>query len=164
MHYSSREEASPISKGITPVTQGVRITESSDIPRSILKDSPAVLGERTALDFTDTTPAVAISVTSSKRIAPLSAAGNIHRRKYRSFWQEQIKPDKWVLQVLEEGYKLPFLQGEPRQAYKEKNNKSALDNMPFVRQSVLKYIDRGVVQKWSQPPLCISPLTVAARE
>lgn len=75
-----------------------------------------------------------------------------------------MKPDAWVLNLLEQGYKLPFKDGEPGQAYLEKNNKSALDNLPFVRESVKKYLDKDVIQRWKQRPLCVSPLTVASRE
>ena len=91
-------------------------------------------------------------------------AGNVHRAAYREFWKSQIQPDEWVLQVLEEGYRLPFKDGEPHQAYRERNNKSAMDNLPFLRQEVLKYKSRGVVQQWDVPPLYVSPLTVASRE
>ena len=91
-------------------------------------------------------------------------AGNIHRSTYRVFWTDHIKPDQWVLQVLDQGCKLPFQDGEPQAAYREKNNKSAFDNMPFVKQEVDKYKCRGVVQRVQKAPLCVSPLTVAARE
>ena len=45
----------------------------------------------------------------------------------------------------------------------EKNNKSALDNLPFVREQVAKYVNKGVVLQVHERPTCVSPLTVSLR-
>lgn len=66
-----------------------------------------------------------------------------------------MKPDSWVLDVLNEGYKLPFRAGQVPEAYMEKN-KSALEILPFVREQVLKYEKRRVVLHVPHRPKCVS--------
>lgn len=92
-----------------------------------------------------------------------STAGNIHKPQYRAFWTDVVQPDKWVLEVLNEGYKLPFKSQDPPSIYMEKNNKSALDNLPFVREEVSKYVDRRVVLPVQKCPTCVSSLMVSLR-
>ena len=93
-----------------------------------------------------------------------SVAGNIHEAKFRAYWTDIVKPDKWVLDVLNEGYKLPFKNGELPGAYMEKNNKSALDNMDNIKEAVKIYKTRGVVLRVDKKPTCVSPLTISVRE
>ena len=91
-------------------------------------------------------------------------AGSIHRPEVRRFWKEVLKADDYTMSILEEGYKLPFKDGCRPQKYKEKNNKSALVNMPFAREETEKWKERKVVKEVFQEPTCVSPLTVAKRK
>ena len=52
-------------------------------------------------------------------------AGNIHKLEFRNFWDTVLKPDKYVQNIINEGYKLPFKGDKPGQ-YEEPNNKSCL--------------------------------------
>lgn len=61
-------------------------------------------------------------------------AGNIHDSKFKKFWINEIKADTFVLNILHEGYKLEFESIPP--CYYEKNNKTAREDMPFVRSAV----------------------------
>ena len=65
-------------------------------------------------------------------------------RIFPSFWINTVRLDNWVRDVLEHRYKLPFKDGISPQQY-QKNNKSALDNIPFVRNTVSKYQYQRVV-------------------
>ena len=78
---------------------------------------------------------------------------------YQGRWPEISTKNN--LQVLKEGYKLPFL-SEP-DWYPEPNNKSAKEEPQFLREEVYKLRDKGVVSKVEKRPHCCSPLTVASR-
>ena len=95
--------------------------------------------------------------------SPAIVAGNIHRSEFRSFWKDEMKADKFILDILESGYKLPFKDGQLPERYEEKNNKSARKHMPFATQETEKWITKRVVKEVSEKPWCISPLTVAER-
>jgi hypothetical protein len=68
-----------------------------------------------------------------------------------------------VLDLLKDGYVLPFEKRLPEK-YEEDNNGSARNNMKFVRETVRKWEAKGIVQFVVEKPLFISPLTVAERQ
>ena len=92
-----------------------------------------------------------------------TVAGNIHHPRYRAFW-ESLNADSYVMSIIRSGYKLPFKEGStPTSPYREKNNKTALQNMPFCQDHVEGLLVDRVVSEVFKPPLCVSPLTVASR-
>ena len=94
--------------------------------------------------------------------SPPRVAGNIHNPKYRDFWLS-LQPDPFVLGVLQDGYRLPFRDGVTPGAYRENNNKTALENLPFLRSHVSSLVSDTTVEEVDSQPLCCSPLTVASR-
>ena len=65
--------------------------------------------------------------------ASATVAGNIHKREFRQFWTDSLKPDLWTARVLAEGLKLTFRESvQWPDKYYEPNNQSAVADMPFV--------------------------------
>ena len=64
-------------------------------------------------------------------------------------------------EVLRDGLRLNFksLPG----GYRESNNQSALNNLPFVREKVSEWAAAGHVLELAQPAWCSSPLTVVQK-
>ena len=87
--------------------------------------------------------------------------GGIHQPKAIQFWSSELKANQWVLEVLENGYVIPF-EKEPSQ-YEEDNNKSAKMNAQFVRTTLTELEKIGVVKFVDEKPFCVSPLTVATK-
>ena len=104
-----------------------------------------------------TSLAQAVVDASSPRVA-----GNIHNLRYRDFWLS-LNPDPFVLGVLQHGYRLPFRDDATPAAYREPNNRSALDNLPYLRTHVKSLVVDTTVEEVFSQPLCCSPLTVASR-
>ena len=94
---------------------------------------------------------------------PDQVAGRIHRPEVRDFWRSVLKADKYIMDVLEQGYKLPFKHDQMPARYKEKNNKSAVKHMGFAMKEVDKWASKKVVLEVYSEPWCVSPLTVAER-
>ena len=92
-----------------------------------------------------------------------TVAGNIHKEEYRQFWKESLQADDYILEILKTGYKLPFRKGCKPQRYREENNKSALKYVDYAYEETEKWMVKRVVKEVMEPPLCISPLTVAVR-
>ena len=69
--------------------------------------------------------------------------------------------DSWILKILEEGLSLNFV-SQPK-PYEEKNNKSALDNLPAVREKVKDWLNSGSVEKVSSKPFCVNPLSLITK-
>ena len=84
--------------------------------------------------------------------------GHIHERE--DFWKDYLLADDYILRVLKEGYRLSFDRSKLPESYQEANNKSALDEMEFVREELKKLEDRGCVVKWDYKPRLVNPLTV----
>ena len=87
--------------------------------------------------------------------------GGIHKPDAIKFWKSELKANQWVIDVLENGYVIPF-ERAPTQ-YEEENNKSAKDNIQFVRKTLRELEKSGVVKFVKEKPFCISPLTVAVK-
>ena len=53
--------------------------------------------------------------------------GSIHAEEVRGFWREELKAGEWVMDVLLNGYVIPFAKIPP--IYEEQNNASATQDM-----------------------------------
>ena len=93
-----------------------------------------------------------------------TAAANIHRPEFRKYWLEVLNPDKYVKAIIEERYKLPFEGDKMPGKYEEPNNKSAQQDMPYVRKAVEEMIRKRSVKKLKEKPHCVNPLIVSTRE
>ena len=86
-----------------------------------------------------------------------SVPGNIHRLKYRKYWQDVLKPSDLVWDTICNGYSLPFSSLPPPSF--EPNNKSAREDMPFVREEVKRLEKLGCIEKVVNRPRCVLPLS-----
>ena len=91
----------------------------------------------------------------------LSVCGNIHQDQFLPFWRDVLKSGPWHLGVLQDRYRLDLLCDEIP-AYEEKNNKSARENVAFVRDQLDAMCSAGILQRVSKKPMCVSPMTVAS--
>ena len=94
----------------------------------------------------------------------VAAAGNIHKAEFREYWRKVLKPDGYVQKIISEGYRLPFTGGITPDEYEEPNNKSALQEMDYVREAVRDMVKKRSVTKLNKKPHCVNPLTVSLRE
>uniref|UniRef100_A0A8W8NDD7 CCHC-type domain-containing protein n=1 Tax=Magallana gigas TaxID=29159 RepID=A0A8W8NDD7_MAGGI len=70
-----------------------------------------------------------------------------------------IQADKYILDVIENGYKIPF-KTIPNSVCLD-NNKSARDNVKVVGSEIQKLIDKGCVTEVKNVPFVVNPLTLA---
>ena len=75
------------------------------------------------------------------------------------FWESQIRADSWVLDIIANGYSLPFVR-LPDSCYL-RNNASALRNSEFVDEAVSDLLRLGLVVICSHKPIAVNPLTVS---
>ena len=88
--------------------------------------------------------------------------GEIHNQT--QFWKDELEADKYVMSILENGFRLSFGRSKLPEFYKEKNNKSAEDDMEFVLKEVHKLEIKGCVVRTSMRPRLINPLSVAIKK
>ena len=86
-----------------------------------------------------------------------SVPANIHRLKFRDFWMNTLKPNKLVMDTIMEGYSLPFHSIPPPSF--ERNNKSAREDMPFVRKEIKRLESLGCIERVQNRPRCVLPLS-----
>jgi hypothetical protein len=91
------------------------------------------------------------------------AVGSVHEPDLVKFWKEIFKKDIYVENILRFGYKIPVKMSteEATKMYREKNNKSARDEMPFVRSEVKRLVESGQVIQVDSAPRCTNLLSVA---
>ena len=68
-------------------------------------------------------------------------------------WQEDMMRDGLVF----------LWKARPPGPYRERNNKSALDHLPQLRDTVATWEKAGFVERLSEPALCCNPMTVAVQ-
>ena len=95
--------------------------------------------------------------TGRKLSTNCSVPGNIGKEQFRDFWLNEIKPTELVKQVITEGYKLPF-KSIPSPSWQE-NNKSAKNDMSFVRAEVLRLEKLGCISRVEEKPYLVLPLS-----
>ena len=78
-------------------------------------------------------------------------------RRHVEFWRS-IGVPRYVLSVICEGYRLPFLQIPP--GFTSRNNRSALGLSEFVNETILKLLHTARVMELNKPPHVVNPLSV----
>jgi len=81
-------------------------------------------------------------------------------KKRWKFW-EQLGANKFIVNLLKEGYKMPFI--SPPTYKNMKNNKSAYDNEIFVSATVKDLLISGSVIEVPFEPFIVNPLSVDTR-
>ena len=84
-------------------------------------------------------------------------AGNIH--KAGQFWHNALDASKFVLNIIDGGYRLPF--AHPCPPFLAKNNASSLKHREFVAEAIQKLVKQNCAKEVDQVPFCCNPLTVA---
>ena len=78
------------------------------------------------------------------------------------YWQNELQAPPFVLNVVKNGYSLPF-DSTPESSY-AKNNASSLKHKKFVETSINELIKNKCIEEVSEVPYCVNPLTVAEGE
>ncbi|XP_053389358.1 uncharacterized protein LOC128552356 [Mercenaria mercenaria] len=79
-------------------------------------------------------------------------------RQNIQFWRS-IGTNPYILDVLENGYKIPFYSLPPRTFLN--NNRSATSEFQFVSEAIQDLLDRYLIEKCADPPYIVNPLTVS---
>ena len=85
--------------------------------------------------------------------------GSLNRNKN---WWIKNAGDQWIVETVLNGYTLPFVT-KPDSVHL-KNNKSAIDNMDFVKEAVSELLASGRIIEATEKPYVINPLTVAIND
>ncbi|KAL9969042.1 hypothetical protein ACROYT_G021206 [Oculina patagonica] len=120
---------------VTPVTAATPQLSASQLPNLFSRVRPQSLSQRS------------------------SSGGRL--RRALNFWKD-IRAPKFILDVIEFGYKLPLLQIPT--PFVAKNNSSALDESPFVESAINELISQGCVAEVFQAPVIINPLSVSIQK
>ena len=97
------------------------------------------------------------SYVGRKLTTDTDVPGNIHKPKYREFWRDKLKPSDLVMRTIVEGYELLF-ESVPPPSF-EVNNKSAREDMEFVRSEVKRLESLGCIMRVENRPRCVLPLS-----
>lgn len=89
----------------------------------------------------------------------VSVAGKIQR--YAKFWESELEAPTFVLEIVKNGYSLPF-SANPPPVY-TKNNKSSRREREFVEKSINELLLNKCISEVNHPPFCVNPLSVAER-
>ena len=84
-------------------------------------------------------------------------AGRIN--KNYEIWKEELEASPFVLNIVKNGYTLPFTCNPPPCSLK--NNRSSQRNRSFVESSIFELLKNKCIEEVNEPPFCINPLSVA---
>ena len=80
-------------------------------------------------------------------------------KKNLIFWQETLSAISAILEIIDNGYKIPFYKTPKRASFC--NNQSALKNKDFVEESISELLKCGSIIEAEKPPEVINPLSVS---
>jgi hypothetical protein len=83
------------------------------------------------------------------------------RLKAAAKFLESINASSFVMDVINEGYKIPFIHTPQRGMFK--NNQSALTNKEFVLSAINDLLDKGLIAECSDIPEVVNPLSVSVQ-
>ena len=95
-------------------------------------------------------------IDSCPEVEPLSVQGRL--QKCSGFWKEKLEASQFVLDIVTNGYQLPFIAfPQPMIA---KNHRSALEHSKFVKESIGDLVQSHCVRESLSCPKVCSPLQV----
>lgn len=100
-----------------------------------------------------------VSDTMSQEVSSQEVVTPVGRLKNCISKWEQATNSKYILDVVQNGYKLPLKENPTNVCLR--NNKSARENLYFVKSEVQNLLKKGVVSKTDAIPYVVNPLTVA---
>ena len=80
-------------------------------------------------------------------------------KKNLIFWRETLSANSAILEIIDNGYKIPFFKTPKRASFR--NNQSALKNKDFVEESISELLKCGSIIEAEKPPEIINPLSVS---
>ena len=83
----------------------------------------------------------------------ITVAGKIHEKG--EFWRNSLKASKFVMDIIDHGYGLPFESHCP--PFTAKNNASSLRNKEFVGEAIEKLLSTGCIREVMDKPNCCNP-------
>jgi len=85
--------------------------------------------------------------------------GGIHTKL--QFWESELNAGPWVLDLIKNGYKVPFRVEPPRGILD--NNSTVKDNLEIAELQVKDLLQQGVLERVSYVPHCVSPLGLVTK-
>ena len=73
--------------------------------------------------------------------------------------ERTIQPSEFVLDIVENGYKIPF--NETSSHYKFDNRSSAIKNRSFVEEEIKKLLESSCIEELDKPTPFCNPLHVS---
>ena len=83
------------------------------------------------------------------------------RLKQNVKFRKDIGSSDFVIDVIGNGYKIPFFSLPPRS--ESSNNKSAIKERSFVSEAILDLLEKGLIVKCKFRPCIVNPLTVSVQ-
>ena len=80
-------------------------------------------------------------------------------KKNLIFWWETLSTNSTILEVIDNGYKIPFFKTPKCSSFR--NNQSALKNQNFVEESISEMLKCGSIIEAEKAPEVINPLSVS---
>ena len=109
--------------------------------------------------FSPSQPSVAIAAIASVVNIENEIVSPVGKLKAKiDFWRDR-GANAFLIDVLSNGYKLPFKTIPP--SARLKNNRSAFDNPEIVTREIEKLVEKGCVREVDHCPTVVNPLTVA---
>ena len=79
-------------------------------------------------------------------------------RQHVKYWVEELHATQWIIDMIRDGYMLPFHAEPP--AYRRGNKNTAHDSADFVHNAVADLVKGGFVEEVTEQPFIRSPVAV----
>ena len=90
--------------------------------------------------------------------------GRIHDSKFRDFWKSELKPPAFIMDAIENGYEIPFLEEPPAAFFPHNKSARAKENKKFLDEDIRSLERAKAVKRLQRRPKICNPLQVSHPE
>ena len=101
---------------------------------------------------------------SKQEISKDGVPGHIHGMEFRDFWRHELAPPAFILDAVENGYKIPLMQNPPPARFRHNKSARIKENKKFLDEDIRSLERSKAIRKVKRRPKICNPLQVSHPE
>ena len=101
---------------------------------------------------------------SKQEVSKEGVPGHIHGLQFRDFWRKDLKPTAFVMDAVENGYKIPLTQRPPAARFRHNKSARKKGNKSFLDEDIRSLERSKAIRKVKKRPRICNPLQVSHPE
>ena len=101
---------------------------------------------------------------SKQEITKDGVPGHIHELQFRDFWKKELRPPAFILDAIENGYKIPLTGSPPAARFRHNRSARIKENKTFLDDDIRMLEKSKAIRRVKRRPKICNPLQVSHPE